>query len=261
LFAGSDGCAKHFNVKIHVVELAVDLVKTVAAVRQGQRDHFMSLFAGVAPIGLKLRRNIGGICQQKLLLARGAHHLDRGWIAIHEHLTLWVQHQNRIRAALEQHPEHWFSINHFCNFRTGPFVPLSAQRVPGIHARVKTEFISNAGLDEGKFPKPAANSQARRGQRRPALNAINTLAINRRMKLPVLHDSPFVQLAAARARRNLRLVPLAGAEHVVYPSNRQTLARVRAAELAEWQNSGGDFLKRSPAANILLTCSSAPKTH
>jgi len=125
---------------------------------------------------------------------------------------------------------------------------------------VKTEFISNAGLDEIKSPKPGGNSQARRG-RSPALNPINPLAITRRMSLPVLHGSPFAQLAAARARRNLRFVPLAGAEHLVYPSNRQTLARVRAAELAEWQNSGGDFLKRSPAANILLTCGSAPKTH
>ena len=51
-----------------------------------------------------------------------------------------------------------------------------------------------------------------------------------------------VKLAAARAKRHLRFVPLAGAEHLLYPSNRQTLARVRAAELADWQNSGGDFL-------------------
>jgi len=126
---------------------------------------------------------------------------------------------------------------------------------------VKTEFISNAGLDGIKSPKPAGFSQARRERSGPALNSINPLAINRRMKRPALHGSPFVQLAAARARRNLRLVPLAGAEHLLYPSNRQTLARVRAAELADWQNSGGDFLKRSPAANILLTCGSAPKTH
>ena len=71
------------------------------------------------------------------------------------------------------------------------------------------------------------------------------------MKLPVFHESPFAQLAAARVRRKLRLVALAGAEHLLYPANRQMLARVRAAELAEWQNSGGDFLKRSPAAHDL----------
>jgi hypothetical protein len=115
---------------------------------------------------------------------------------------------------------------------------------------VQTEFISNAGLDEAKSPKLARDSQARRGRSTPALNPIDPQAISHRMKLPVLHDSPFVQLASARARRNLRFVPLAGAEHLLYPSNRQTLARVRAAELADWQNSGGDFLKRSPAANI-----------
>jgi hypothetical protein len=101
-------------------------------------------------------------------------------------------------------------------------------------------------LDEGKFPKPAANSQARREQRRPALNAINTLAINRRMKLPVLHHSPFVQLAAARARRKLRFVPRAGAEHLLHPASQQTLARIRAAEFADWQATGGDFLRSSP---------------
>jgi len=115
---------------------------------------------------------------------------------------------------------------------------------------VKTEFISSAGLDEAKSPKPAGISQARRKPPTAALNPINSLAINSRMKLPALHDSPFAQLAAARARRNLRFVPLAGAEHLLHPSNRQTLARLRAAELADWQNSGGDFLKRSPAANI-----------
>jgi hypothetical protein len=111
---------------------------------------------------------------------------------------------------------------------------------------VKTEFISNADLDETKFPKPGGNSQARRGQRSPTLNAIDPLAINRRMKLPVLHQSPFVQLAAARARRNLRFVPLAGAEHLVHPASQQTLARIRAAELADWQATGGDFLRSSP---------------
>jgi hypothetical protein len=116
---------------------------------------------------------------------------------------------------------------------------------------VQTEFISNAGLDEIKSRKNGANSQARCERSRAALNSIDWLAINRRMKLPAPHASPFVQLAEARARRNLRLVPLAGAEHLLYPANRQTLARVRAAELADWQNSGGDFLKRSHAANDL----------
>jgi hypothetical protein len=118
---------------------------------------------------------------------------------------------------------------------------------------VKTEFISSAGLDEVKSPKTGGNPQARRDRPTPALNAINSLAINSRMKTPVLRDSPFVQLAAARAQRNLRFIPFAGAEHLLYPSNRETLARVRAAELADWQNSGGDFLKRSLAASLLLT--------
>jgi hypothetical protein len=113
---------------------------------------------------------------------------------------------------------------------------------------VLTESISNADLDETKSRKTGNHSQARAG----ALNSINGSAINRRMKPPALHASPFVQLAAARARRNPRLVPLAGAQHLLYPANRQMLARVRAAELADWQNSGGDFLKRSPAANYLM---------
>jgi hypothetical protein len=113
---------------------------------------------------------------------------------------------------------------------------------------VKTEFISNADLDEIKSPKTAGDSQARRGRRKPALNWINPLAINRRMRPPVLHESPFVQLASARARRSLRLVPLAGAEHLVHPASRQTLARIRAAEFADWQATGGDFLRRSPPA-------------
>jgi len=111
---------------------------------------------------------------------------------------------------------------------------------------VQTEFISNADLDEIKCRKNGDHSQARGA----TLNSTNPLAINRRMKLPALHASPFVQLAAVRAKRNLR-VPLAGAEHQLYPANRQTLARVRAAELADWQNSGGDFLKRYPGANDL----------
>jgi hypothetical protein len=106
---------------------------------------------------------------------------------------------------------------------------------------VQTEFISNAGLDEINSPRPSADSQARRERSTPALNRIDAQAINHRMKLPALHASSFVELAAARAKR-LRIVPLAGAEHLFYPSNRQTLARVRAAELADWQNSGGDFL-------------------
>jgi hypothetical protein len=112
---------------------------------------------------------------------------------------------------------------------------------------VQTEFISNADLDVIKSRKTGGHSQARGG----ALNSINGPAINRRMKPPTVLASPFVQLAAARARRNLRLVPLAGAEHLLYPANRQTLARVRAAELADWQSSGGDFLKRSHGANDL----------
>jgi hypothetical protein len=107
---------------------------------------------------------------------------------------------------------------------------------------VQTDFISTVGLDEIKSPKPSHNSQARREHATPVLNSIDAQAINHRMKLPTLHASPFVQLAAARAKRNLRFVPLAGAEHLLYPCNRQTLARVRAAELADWQNSGGDFL-------------------
>jgi hypothetical protein len=115
---------------------------------------------------------------------------------------------------------------------------------------VQTEFISKADLDEIKSRKTGDHSQAHGERNRAALNSINRPAISRRMKPPVLRDAPFVQLAAARARRNPRLVPLAGAEHLLYPANRQTLARVRAAELADWQNSGGDFLKRSPAANI-----------
>jgi hypothetical protein len=107
---------------------------------------------------------------------------------------------------------------------------------------VQTEFISNVGLDEIKSPKPNDNSQARREHSTPALNTIDAQAITHRMKPSALHASPFVQLAAARAKRNLRFVPLAGAEHLLYPCNRHTLARVRAAELADWQNSGGDFL-------------------
>jgi hypothetical protein len=121
---------------------------------------------------------------------------------------------------------------------------LSAPWVSGIHARVQTEFISSAGLDENKFPKPTAHSQAPR-ERRPPLNPINLLAINGRMKLPALHDSPFVQLASARARRNLRFVAAAGAEHLLHPASRQILARLRAAEFADWQASGGDFLRNS----------------
>jgi hypothetical protein len=107
---------------------------------------------------------------------------------------------------------------------------------------VQTEFISNADLDEIKSPKSSDNSQARRERSTPALNRIDAQAINHRMKVPAVHASPFVQLAVARAKRIVRFVPLAGAEHLLYPCNRQTLARVRAAELADWQNSGGDFL-------------------
>jgi hypothetical protein len=114
---------------------------------------------------------------------------------------------------------------------------------------VQTEFISNAGLDEIKSPKSSGNSQARGGRSIPTLNAIDVLAINHSMKRAAFHASPLAQLAAAREKRHSRFVPLAGAEHLLYPANRQTLARVRAAELADWQNNGGDFLKRSHAAN------------
>jgi hypothetical protein len=112
---------------------------------------------------------------------------------------------------------------------------------------VQTEFISKAVLDEAKSRKNGDHSQAHGA----TLNSIDWLAINRRMKLPALHASPFVQLAAVRAKRNLRVVPLAGAEHLLYPATRQSLARLRAAELADWQNSGGDFLMRSHWANDL----------
>jgi hypothetical protein len=127
---------------------------------------------------------------------------------------------------------------------------LPAAGVRGIHARVQTEFILNAGLDESKSPKLTSNSQARRERCILVLNPINSAAINNRMKPPALHESPFVQLAAARARRNLRFVPLAGAEHLLHPSNPKSLARVRAAELAHWQATGGDFLNRLPTANV-----------
>jgi hypothetical protein len=107
---------------------------------------------------------------------------------------------------------------------------------------VQTEFISNADLDEIKSRKNGDHSQARGA----TLNSINPPAINRGMKLPAFHASPFVQLAVVRAKRNLRVVPLAGAEHLVHPASRHTLARIRATELADWQASGGDFLRHLP---------------
>jgi hypothetical protein len=115
---------------------------------------------------------------------------------------------------------------------------------------VKTEFISKAVLDKGKCPKPTEGSQARRERRITALNPINSLAINNRMKPLAPHESPLAQLAAARVRRNLRFIPLAGAEHLLHPATVKTIARMRAAELADWQASGGDFLTSPPSAKI-----------
>jgi hypothetical protein len=75
---------------------------------------------------------------------------------------------------------------------------------------MKIEFMSDAVLDEDKFPKPAIKSQAHRERCVTALNPINFLAINNRMKVPPFHESTFAQLATARARRNQRFLFSAG---------------------------------------------------
>jgi hypothetical protein len=67
------------------------------------------------------------------------------------------------------------------------------------------------------------------------------------MNVPVPHGSPFMQLAAARARRNLRIAQTGLPRYGLQPARREVLARLRAAELAAWQANGGDFLHRPPA--------------
>ena len=51
-------------------------------------------------------------------------------------------------------------------------------------------------------------------------------------------------LTAARAQRKLRISPLPILRQPNFLNHRETLATLRAAELAAWQASGGDFLHR-----------------
>ena len=54
--------------------------------------------------------------------------------------------------------------------------------------------------------------------------------------------SPLLQLVAARASRAQRIAMSPIPQPSFCPGPRETLAKLRAAELAAWQARGGDFL-------------------
>lgn len=61
--------------------------------------------------------------------------------------------------------------------------------------------------------------------------------------------SPFVQLAAARARRTWRIALPPMPRRPLLAVEQAAIAAMRAAELAAWQASGGDALRREAAAD------------
>ena len=61
---------------------------------------------------------------QQLFLARSTHHFDRSLIAIHKDFPARIKQENRIRAPLEQLPEHGFIVTQRGPVGTGPFVPF-----------------------------------------------------------------------------------------------------------------------------------------
>ncbi len=60
--------------------------------------------------------------------------------------------------------------------------------------------------------------------------------------LPACTVPPFLQLAHARSRRPIRIVPPAAPRRPLCPTERTARAAAVAAELAVWFATGGDFL-------------------
>src|SRR5262245_19018356 len=69
--------------------------------------------------------------------------------------------------------------------------------------------------------------------------------------LPACKLTPFLQLAQARGHRKIRLAPSAVPPRQLCVIERKIRAARRAAELALWQESGGDFLRSSLAAEFI----------
>jgi hypothetical protein len=61
--------------------------------------------------------------------------------------------------------------------------------------------------------------------------------------VPACKQSPFLQFVEARAHRKVRIALPSLPRRQFCLANRTVLAAMRAAELAVWQASGGDFLR------------------
>ncbi|MDB6031110.1 MAG: hypothetical protein JWM16_1448 [Verrucomicrobiales bacterium] len=64
------------------------------------------------------------------------------------------------------------------------------------------------------------------------------------MNYPSSRPSPFLEIARARAARKIRIPIAKVPRHQPLASMRAVVAAQRAAELAAWQATGGDFLRR-----------------
>jgi len=77
----------------------------------------------------------------------------------------------------------------------------------------------------------------------PDSNRVNTAA-NGRGSQASRKISPFIQLTVARSRRALRITLQPMPRRPLFAAEQAALAAVRAAELAAWESSGGDALRR-----------------
>ena len=111
-------------------------------------------------------------------------------------------------------------------FFHGPFGPLFARIDARITLSMRTELPS--------FARPTTTSRS--------TDALPGAQLRVRI-IP-----PFVQLAAARAKRELRIAVPARHDELAR-ANRSLLKAMRAAELANWEKSGGDaWIRRTVAS-------------
>jgi len=107
---------------------------------------------------------------------------------------------------------------------------------------MNNQGYSKAILNGSESSKFTPRLQARGVTFSPVSNAANPVRFNKSMKTQSHNRSPMIQLAETRARRIQRITLPQIPRNSLLPSRTETLASLRAAELAFWQESGGDFL-------------------
>jgi hypothetical protein len=116
-----------------------------------------------------------------------------------------------------------------------------------IHLRMKIKL--QAVARETECPVIAPGPQAWRAAAESVSITVGPSNAQTSIKTPLHKLAPLLQLAAVREERKYRITLPAIARHPLCLIDRETLATLRAAELAVWQASGGDFLHRPNLRN------------